>query len=111
MTIVPIFNLKGGPLPISEQFKSPTDAGAMIEVSGSLRSNGSPVLIGFQILIDGHAVGASQIWSNADNVHRATVPVLVSAPKDFNPHTLTLQPMNNNSIGDQNDYFTAKLIF
>jgi len=111
MAIMPILNLKSGPLPISAQFKSPTDGVAVIEVSGSLRSNGSPILIGFQILIDGHIVGASQIWSNADNVHRATVPVLVSAPKDFNSHTLTLQPMNSNSIGDQNDYFTAKLIY
>jgi hypothetical protein len=111
MPIMPIFNSQGGPLPISTQFKSPTDAGASIEVSGSLRSNGSPVLIAFQILIDGHVVGQSQIWSNADNVHRATVPVIVKAPRDFKPHTLTLQSLNSNSIGDQNDYFTVKLVY
>ena len=111
MPLVPILNLRGGPLPISVEYKSPTDGGAVIEVSGSLRSNGSPVLIGFQILIDGKVAGQSQIWSNADNVHRATVPVVVAAPQDFNSHTLTLQPMNNNSIGDQNDYFTATLIY
>jgi len=110
MPIVPILNLKGGPLPISAQFKSPTDApGVYIEVSGSLRSTGSPVLIGFQVLIDNKVVGQSQIWSNSDNVHRATVPVLVTPPQDFNTHTLTLQNMNGNSIGDQNDYFTATL--
>jgi hypothetical protein len=111
MPVVPILNLKGGPLPVSGEFKSPTDTGAVIEVSGSLRSNGAPVLIAFQILIDSQQVGRSQIWSNADDVHRATVPALVAAPKDFNPHTLTLQPIDSNSIGDQNDYFTAKLIY
>jgi hypothetical protein len=109
MPVVPILNLKGGPLPVSVEFKSPTDSGSFIEVSGSLRSNGAPVLISFQILIDGHVVGQSQIWSNADNVHRATVPMLVPGPKDFNVHTLTLQSTNSNSIGDQNDYFTATL--
>ena len=111
MPIIPIFNLQSGPLPISTQFKSPTDSGVAIEVSGSLRSTGSPVLIGFQILIDGKVVGQSQIWSNADDVHRATVPMIVAAPEDYNPHTLTLQVMNKNSIGDQNDYFTATLVF
>ncbi len=111
MPFVPIFNLHAGPLPISAPFKSPTDAGAVIEVSGSLRSTGSPVLIGFQVLIDGNVVGQSQIWSNADDVHRATVPVIVNAPKDYNSHKLTLQSMNNHSIGDQNDYFTAKLVY
>ena len=111
MPIVPIFNSQSGPLPISQQFKSPTDLGPLIEVSGSLRSTGSPVLIGFQILIDGKVIGQSQIWSNADDVHRATVPVIIKAPADFNNHTLTLQPMNTHSIGDQNDYFTAKLVY
>ena len=111
MLFQPILNSHAGPLPVSVQFKSPSNLGASIEVSGSLRSTGAPVLIGFQILIDGKAVGQSVIWSNGDNVHRATVPVIVSAPADFNNHTLTLQPMNGNSIGDQNDYFTAKLIY
>jgi hypothetical protein len=111
MPMIPIFNQQGGPLPISAQFKSPTDVGAVIEVSGSLRSNGSPILIGFEVLIDGTVVGKSLIWSNADNVHRATVPVIVNAPKDYNSHKLTLQAMNSNSIGDQNDYFTAVLVY
>ena len=111
MATLTILNSQGGPLPISKEFKSPTDAGALIEVSGSLRSTGAPVLIGFRILIDGRSVGESRIWSNGDDVHRATVPVLVNAPKDFKPHVLTLDPMNGNSIGDQNDYFTAKLVY
>jgi hypothetical protein len=111
MPTLPIFNSHAGPLPISTEFKSPTNSGALIEVSGSLRSNGSPILIAFQILIDGKVVGQSQIWSNADNVHRATVPVIVKAPNDFDPHKLTLQSLNTNSIGDQNDYFTAKLVY
>jgi hypothetical protein len=112
MSMLAIFNSHSGPLPISTEFKSPTDSGAaFIEVSGSLRSNGSPLLIAFHILIDGKVVGQSQIWSNADNVHRATVPIIVQAPADFNPHKLTLQAMDSNSIGDQNDYFTAKLLY
>jgi hypothetical protein len=43
--------------------------------------------------------------------HRAAVPVVVTAPANFNAHTLTPQSMNNNSFGDQTDYFTAKLIY
>jgi hypothetical protein len=111
MPIVPILDLTGGPLPVSAEFKSPTDKQTFIEVSGSLRSTGSPILIGFQILIDGQVVGKSQIWSNQDDVHRATVPAIVAAPQDFNTHKLTLQSMDGNSIGDQNDYFTAKLFY
>jgi len=111
MPLIPILNQHSGPLPVSAQFKSPTDAGASIEVSGSVRSTGAPTLIGFQVLIDGKVVGQSNIWSNGDDIHRATVPVIVSTPQDFNPHTLTLQPLNTHSIGDVNDYFTAKLIY
>ena len=109
MAMVPILDLHAGPLPVSVTFKSPSDGGAVILVSGSLRSVNAPTLIGFEIVIDGHVVGKSVIWSNADNVHRATVPVVVKAPQDFNQHTLSLQVMNANSIGDQNDYFTAVL--
>ncbi|HLW77915.1 MAG TPA: hypothetical protein VKS01_13045 [Bryobacteraceae bacterium] len=109
MAMVPIWNGQPGPLPLKATFKSPTDAGATITVSGSLRSTGAPVITGFQILVDGNIVGVSHIWSNADNVHRATVPVNIPAPKDFKPHTLLLQPLNSNSIGDINDYFTAVL--
>jgi hypothetical protein len=111
MSVIPILNSHNGPLPITVQFKSPTDGGAVIEVSGSLRSTGAAVLIGFDILIDGKHMAKSVIWSNADGIHRATVPVLLPAPEDFNPHTLTLQAMNTNSIGDVNDYFTAKLMY
>ena len=109
MAMVPIFNNQPGPLPLKSTFKSPTDAGATITVSGSLRSNGAPTLIGFQVLIDGHILGVSHIWSNANDVHRATVPINIPAPKDFNSHTITLQALNTNSIGDQNDYFYAVL--
>jgi hypothetical protein len=111
MPIIPILDLHNGPLPVSAQFKSPTDIGASIEVSGSLRSTQAPVLIGFNILIDGKVAGKSVIWSNGDDVHRATVPAIILAPADYNSHTLTLQSMNGNSIGDTNDYFTAKLIY
>jgi len=111
MATLAIFNSHAGPLPISAEFKSPTNGGALIEVSGSLRSVGAPILISFEVLIDGKVVGQSRIWSNADNVHRATVPVFVPAPNDFNPHKLTLQSSNSNSIGDVNDYFTAKLLY
>ncbi len=109
MAMVPIFNNQTGPLPVKTTFKSPTDAGATITISGSLRSTGAPTLIGFKVLIDGKQQSVSHIWSNADDVHRATVPINIPAPKDFNPHTLTLEPLNSNSIGDQNDYFTAIL--
>ncbi len=111
MAMIPIFNQHAGPLPLTATFKSPTDGGAIIYASGSLRSTKSPLLIGFQVLIDGHVVGTSQIWSNETNVHRATVPVIVTAPEDFKPHTLTLQAMNGDTVGDQNDYFTATLVF
>ena len=44
-----------------------------------------PASHALQVLIDGKLVEQSQIWPNSDNVHRATVPVIVTAPNDFNP--------------------------
>lgn len=109
MAMIPILNQHNGPLPISVNFKSPTDRGAMISVCGSLRSTGAPTLIGFQALVDGRVMATSHIWSNVDDIHRATVMVVFKGPEDFNSHTLTLQVLNNHSIGDQNDFFTALL--
>ena len=111
MDIAPILNQHIGPLPITVNFKSPTDAGALIEVAGSVWSGTANVSIGIEVLIDNVVVGSAHIFSNNPSVHRAVIPVLVKAPADFNSHTLTLKPLNSNTVSDLNDYYMAKLIF
>jgi hypothetical protein len=111
MGIIPILNQHQGALPITVSFKSPTNEGAYIQVSGSVSSVQSDVICGIQILIDGAVVGAAKIYSNNHTVHRAVVPVFVKAPDDFDPHDLTLAPLNDQSYGDHHDFYTAVLMY
>jgi hypothetical protein len=111
MGIIPILNQHQGALPVKATFKSPTNEGAYIQVSGSVSSAVSGVICGIQVLIDGVAVGAAKIYSSNGEVHRAVVPVFVKAPDDFDPHELTLAPLNDQSYGDHHDFYTAVLMY
>jgi hypothetical protein len=111
MPVIPILNQHPGALPITVSYKSPINENAYIQVSGSVWSASSGVLCGIQVLLDGVEVGTAKIYSNNKDVHRAVVPVFVKAPDDFDPHKLTLAPLNGHSFGDHNDFYTAVLMY
>lgn len=119
-------NLKGLPLDangkpqsLSGHFTPPSEEPVTIVFSGSLWTNAQGVTIGFELLIDGKVVGQSQVFANQGSVHVPTIPAVVNVqlPYKINPTTqapeaveFVIQVMNDDTLIDFNDYFTAYII-
>jgi hypothetical protein len=77
MPIQVIIN-QAGPLPITATFEPVIDEPMYLEVNGSVSSQNpnipANVMVGIGIEIDGKAVGAAQIFSSQNQIHRALYP-------------------------------------
>jgi hypothetical protein len=56
------------------------------------------------------AIGAAAIFSSASSTHRAAVPSYIPVTLAFGPHTITLVPLNSNTVSDLNDLFDVVLL-
>ncbi len=102
---------EAGPLPISKTFQVDDNSPMVLEVAGSVWSATNSVeSVGIQIIVDGKLLGSSMIFSNAGDVHRATVPKFVEVKLDIGQHTLELHPLGN-TVSDHMDGYTAVLHF
>ena len=69
--------------------------------------------IGIEVAWEGTALGAATIFSNGPSTHRAVVPktFALALDKPWDPngdpptYTLTLSPMNADTISDRNDSY------
>ena len=111
MPILPIVLNQSGPLPITAKFNCPTDGPAAIYVDGSVWSGNNNTMIGIAISLDGRGIGVAQIFSNGSSTHRAVVPVFTPVQMSIGPHTLTLAPLNGQTVSDVNDIFIATLVY
>lgn len=99
-----------GPLPITINFKAPSDATAMLEVNGSIWTQSANSMIGIQIAVDGNAVGQAQIFSNGASTHRAVVPAFIPIQLGYGQHSITLSAQPGTStVSDKNDFYCAVL--
>ena len=110
MPIQVIIN-QAGPLPITATFEPVADEPMYLEVNGSVWSMNpnipANVMVGIGIDIDGKPVGAAQIFSNQNQIHRAVVPAYILIQLGFGQHKLTLRPSSSATKSDQNDFYTA----
>ena len=81
----------------------------VMEVSGSVWSQGPAHLVGIGVALDGNAIGQAQIFANAAAMHLAVVPVYIPVQLAQGPHTLHLSRLTDNSMGDQNDFYSVVL--
>ena len=102
-----------GPLPITVNFKAPSDAPIFLEVNGSVWTQTANTLIGIQVELDGVVLGVAQIFSNTAATHRAVVPAYFPVQLKYGvQHTLTLNvTAGSKTVSDFNDFFTAVLHF
>ncbi|MCB0713262.1 MAG: hypothetical protein KDD67_13100 [Ignavibacteriae bacterium] len=94
-----------GPLPITQTFTSEIDMEAMLFVSGSVWSNDANQMIGIEVLLDGEALGAAEIFSNGATTHRAVVPQYIPINLTIGDHTITLQASTGETVSDYNDFY------
>lgn len=75
--------------------------------------------IGVAVLMDGQQVGEAVIWSNANEVHRAVVPVFIPitldapwpSPTEPPTYSFELAPLNAETVSDQNDWYQLSLVY
>ncbi len=107
-----------GPLPLSADIQTGSNGPAMLFLSGSVWTQEAAGEIGVVVSLDGQEVGQAVIWSNAPAVHRALVPVFIQIDLDkpwpseteMPTYTITLAPMNTDTVSDVNDWFQLSLV-
>jgi hypothetical protein len=98
-----------GPLPIDVTFTAVSDAPMVMEVSGSVWSQGPGHQVGVGVALDGNAIGQAQIFANPAATHLAVVPAYIPVQLAQGQHTLHLSRLTDNTMSDQNDYYNVVL--
>jgi hypothetical protein len=79
-------------------------------VSASGWTTAAPIVIGYNIYVDGVRIGATQVLTNESSSHKACVPAfLVVSGLSVGTHTLTFSAYTN-TIGDGSDTFNVTLL-
>jgi hypothetical protein len=110
MAIQVIIN-QAGPLPITVSFNAPGDEPMYLEINGTVWSQQANQMIGIAVMLDGHAVGKAQVFSNGTATHRAVVPAYIPIQLTQGTHKLVLAPNNSATVSDFNDFYTAVIHF
>ncbi|HET6978471.1 MAG TPA: hypothetical protein VFI24_19225 [Pyrinomonadaceae bacterium] len=101
-----------GPLPITVNFKAPSDSPCCLVVNGSVWTQTANNMIGIQIQVDGQVLGQANIFSNTPATHRAVVPAYFPVQLKYGvQHTLVLSAAPGTTVSDFNDFFTAVINF
>jgi hypothetical protein len=109
---IPIDYPKGfGPLPISSTFTS-SGGTLVITVSGTAYAPADGSYIGFDIYLDGTALGYSAMYANIGNVHMTLPTRVVTAKPAAGTHTLqiTADSYYTLTTTDYNDFYWATVV-
>lgn len=111
---------QSGPLPITKEIQTGSTGPATLVVAGSVWSSTANVEIGIEVSFEGVDIGASEVFSNGPETHRATVPVhlpiVLDKPFTGDPpttppvYTVELRALNSNTESDLNDNFQVTLV-
>ena len=96
---------QNGPLPLKTSANIQSNMPAVITLAGSAYANAAQQPIGIALLIDGSVVATATIFANPGQQHLALVPVEFAYTFEIGPHDFTLNPLNNATVTDKNDFF------
>lgn len=100
---------QAGPLPITVNFPSPSDAPATLMVAGSVWTQGTNTMIGIQVNLDGQVLGNANIFANPPATHMNVVPMFFPVELDEGNHVLQLSAGTSATVSDYNDFYTVVL--
>lgn len=96
-----------GSLPYQFEYTPNQDNPLVIQFSGSCYSGTANRMVGLQLSIGNDVIGKSQIYSNGNQTHRATVPA--SSVYKFHygtPIAITVSAANGDTVFDTNDFIS-----
>jgi hypothetical protein len=94
-----------GPLPLKTSVNIQSNMPAVVTLAGSVWSNASNQQIGIALLIDGSVAAAATIFANPSSVHLSVVPLEFAYTFEIGPHDFVLNPLNNATTSDKNDFY------
>jgi hypothetical protein len=100
-----------GPLPISVPFTAPSDAAAVLLVTGSVWTQNPNSMIGIEVFLDGNSLGAAQIFANPSGTHLPVVPIILPVKLSYGAHKIVLAQSTPATTCDTNDYYTVTLMY
>jgi hypothetical protein len=94
-----------GPLPLKTSVDIQSNLPAVVTLAGSVWANAAQQMIGIALLIDGSVVATATIFANPSSTHLSVVPVEFPYTFAIGPHDFTLNPLNNATTSDKNDFY------
>ena len=96
---------QNGPLPLKTSVNIQSNMPAVVTLAGSVWSNASNQQIGIALLIDGSVAAAATIFANPSSTHLSVVPLEFAYTFEIGPHEFVLNPWNNATTSDKNDFY------
>jgi hypothetical protein len=94
-----------GPLPLKTSVNIQSNMPAVVTLAGSVWSNAAQQQIGIALLIDGNVAASATIFANPASQHMAVVPVEFAYTFEIGQHEFVLNPWNNATTSDKNDFY------
>ena len=94
-----------GPLPLKTSVQIQSNMPAVVTLAGSVWSNAANQQIGIALLIDGEVAASGTIFANPASQHLSVVPVEFAYTFEIGQHEFVLNPWNNATTSDKNDFY------
>ena len=94
-----------GPLPLKTSVNIQSNMPAVVTLAGSAWSNASNQQIGIALLIDGSVAATATLFANPSSVHLSVVPLEFAYTFEIGSHDFVLNPLNNATTTDKNDFY------
>ena len=94
-----------GPLPLKTSVDIQSNMPAVITLAGSVWTKTANQQIGIALLIDGSVAASATIFANPASQHMAVVPVEFAYTFTIGQHEFALNPWNNATTSDKNDFY------
>ena len=94
-----------GPLPLKTSVDIQSNMPAVITLAGSVWTKTANQQIGIALLIDGEVAASATIFANPASQHLAVVPVEFAYTFTIGTHEFALNPWNNATTSDLNDFY------
>lgn len=100
-----------GPLKITQTFEAPVDGIVDFFLAGTGRSPSANNWIEVLMFLDDSLIGSVRVFCDQAQIHRSLIPNIFSAELTEGQHTIKLEPLDNNTVTDENDRFIVTLLY